>query len=336
MPSFQSPVPISGRPCAPSGEAAVERRARSARRATPLARPSVGLEVARRARPARSGRPFEERHALVEDAAIAGRLDVVRGDVGSQTRSSEMRVRTPWPAGGSHQCWTSPSTNCRAAARRRCSRVSSGRATASAMHVLELVAEAVGAARLVERRARPDAAGQRLIEQPAVQHDVHRAVRRLHLDGAEQRRPSSRVDLAQHGVEIGVAVARDQRRAPRRRRRPGRGRRRSRSRRPAASSTVRLQRARRDRGRRRPRRDSGARAASAAGAVERAVAAEELARGRRSSAVCRPPRSAKATRAPNAAFQGLRANSAPVAAIDLGRRRTAPTRRATTPSTHST
>src|SRR5271166_1231199 len=25
-----------------------------------------------------------------------------------------MRVRTPWPECGSHQCWTSPSTNCRA------------------------------------------------------------------------------------------------------------------------------------------------------------------------------------------------------------------------------
>src|SRR5258707_1043562 len=28
-----------------------------------------------------------------------------------------MRVRTPWPAGGNHQCWKSPSTNCRAVAR---------------------------------------------------------------------------------------------------------------------------------------------------------------------------------------------------------------------------
>ena len=58
--------------------------------------------------------------------------------------------------------------------------------------VLELVAEAVGAARLVEGRARPHAAGERLVEQPAVQHEVHGAVGRLHLDRAERRRPSQR------------------------------------------------------------------------------------------------------------------------------------------------
>ena len=39
-------------------------------------------------------------------------------------------------------------------------------------HVLELVAEAVGPARLVERRPAPDPAGQHLVEQPAVEHQV--------------------------------------------------------------------------------------------------------------------------------------------------------------------
>ncbi len=48
--------------------------------------------------------------------------------------------------------------------------------------VLQLVAEAVCAAGLIERRPRPHPAGQRLIDQPVVQHDVHRSIRRAHLD----------------------------------------------------------------------------------------------------------------------------------------------------------
>ena len=45
---------------------------------------------------------------------------------GSQSRSSEKRVRTPRPTGGCHQCCTSPSLNWCAAARRSCARVSCG------------------------------------------------------------------------------------------------------------------------------------------------------------------------------------------------------------------
>ena len=52
--------------------------------------------------------------------------------------------------------------------------------------VLELVAEAVRAARLVERRPRPEPAGQRLVEQPAVEQDVHRPVGRPDLDRGHQ------------------------------------------------------------------------------------------------------------------------------------------------------
>src|SRR5205814_1750668 len=101
-----------------------------------------------------------------------------------------MRVRTPAPLEpsrvcGSHQCWTSPSMNWRAAARNRCSRVSAGLDTTSAMAswscaygfrdqlqrhgILELVAEAVRAACLIEGRSGPHAADERLIEQPAIE-----------------------------------------------------------------------------------------------------------------------------------------------------------------------
>ena len=113
-------------------------------------------------------------------------------------------MRTPWPEGGCHQCWTSPSTNWRAAARSRCSRASSRPRDHERHHVLELVAESVGAARLVEGGARPDAAGERLVEQPAVEQQVHGAVRRRHLDGAE------------HVVPLGRDVRQRERRRPRR------------------------------------------------------------------------------------------------------------------------
>ena len=119
-------------------------------------------------------------------------------------------MRTPWPDGGSHQCCTSPSTNCRAAARRRCCARQRRLRHRERHHVLELVAEAVGAARLVERRARPDPAGERLVEQPAVQQDVHGAIGRPHLHRAEDVVPV-RGHRAQDRVEVGGAVARDQR-----------------------------------------------------------------------------------------------------------------------------
>ena len=48
--------------------------------------------------------------------------------------------------------------------------------------ILELVAEAVGTACLVESRARPGAAGQRLVQQPVVHHEIEGAIRRLHLE----------------------------------------------------------------------------------------------------------------------------------------------------------
>ncbi|MNW22015.1 hypothetical protein D3C71_2232560 [compost metagenome] len=50
--------------------------------------------------------------------------------------------------------------------------------------VLQLVAKPVGTAGLIERRAGPDATGKRLVEQPAIEHDVHRAVRGPDLNGA--------------------------------------------------------------------------------------------------------------------------------------------------------
>ena len=76
--------------------------------------------------------------------------------------------------------------------------------------ILQLIAESVGAARLIERRARPHPACQRLIQQPAIDENVHGAIRRLDLHGAQGLIPKVRYAL-QDRVEIECAVALDER-----------------------------------------------------------------------------------------------------------------------------
>ena len=70
--------------------------------------------------------------------------------------------------------------------------------------VLQLVTKAVGAAGLIEGRPRPNPARDRLVEQPAIEHEVHRAVGRLDLDRAQNLIPGAR-DARFQGVEIGGA-----------------------------------------------------------------------------------------------------------------------------------
>ena len=53
-------------------------------------------------------------------------------------------------------------------------------------HVLQLVAEAKCAAGLIEGRAAPDAARQALVEQPAIQQQVHGGIRRVDLHRTQQ------------------------------------------------------------------------------------------------------------------------------------------------------
>src|SRR4051794_2285226 len=57
-------------------------------------------------------------------------------------------------------------------------------------HVLQLITEAKGAARLVEPGARPEPGAQRLIEQPAVFEHVEGGVRCLDLNRAEELFPA--------------------------------------------------------------------------------------------------------------------------------------------------
>ena len=91
-----------------------------------------------------------------------------------------------------------------AAARRRCSRASPRVRDGQGHDVLELVAKPVGAPRLIEGGSGPDAAGERLVEKPAVEHDVHGAVRRLDLDRADDVVPPS-LDGLQREIEVALS-----------------------------------------------------------------------------------------------------------------------------------
>ena len=75
--------------------------------------------------------------------------------------------------------------------------------------VLQLVTEAVGAAGLIKPGPRPDPAGERLVHEPAVQEDVHRAVGRADLDRAKERGPVV-LHLGQERLGIGRAQPLDQ------------------------------------------------------------------------------------------------------------------------------
>ena len=90
------------------------------------------------------------------------------------------------------------------------SRASRGSRMDERHDVLQLVAKAIGAAGLVERRARPDTTGQRLVEQPAVHQHVERAVRRLDLTAPSSSLPA-RSTAANAAAAASVAKLRDQR-----------------------------------------------------------------------------------------------------------------------------
>ncbi len=150
----------------------------------------------------RAHRPaLEERGRLVEHRAVAGRLHVAR----RRERQPEKVVR----AARAH-----------AAARGRMPPVlhvafhelaagaaqqvlahERGLGVHQRHHVLQLVAEAERASRLVVAAARPQAAGDRLVEQPAVGQHVERRVRRFHLDRAEGALPvrSRRLERSRRG-----------------------------------------------------------------------------------------------------------------------------------------
>jgi hypothetical protein len=76
--------------------------------------------------------------------------------------------------------------------------------------VLQLIAKAVCAAGLIKGGSRPDAAGKRLIEHPAIEDDIHGPIGRFHLNSPEHVLPM--LDhLSKDRIEIGIAVFDEQR-----------------------------------------------------------------------------------------------------------------------------
>src|SRR6202034_4867113 len=75
--------------------------------------------------------------------------------------------------------------------------------------ILKLVAESVGTARLIKGRSCPHAAGERLIEHPAIEDDVQGAVGRLDLNHSEHIVPLLN-HRAEHHVEIHRPITKQQ------------------------------------------------------------------------------------------------------------------------------
>ena len=108
---------------------------------------------------------------LVEERIVAGRRDVLDHGPGAARGGCPRRASAPTkPVRPSWRRWnqwtTSPSRNCCEACRRICRRASDGVHPDQVHRVLELVAEAEGAAGLVEAAPRPDPLGERLVLQP--------------------------------------------------------------------------------------------------------------------------------------------------------------------------
>ena len=289
----------------------------------------VVLAAARAAGPSRKGtRLVEHRRGRRSPRRSARRRRAARA---GRRRCACARPR---PDAGSHQCCTSPSANCRAAARSRCSRVE-----------LRLRRPRApcrpGAGRGSRRRRSP---GRR----PSAPRPGRRASGRAASGSAGCRgtrsgvftctAPRTSSQRARHRAE---APRRDRRsgsarsaRAPPPPSPPGRGGRRSRRARSAAARAGACSAPQGSRPRR-PGSRAARRRASAAGSVERAVAAEELGAvaGPGDAAARRGPRTRPARRT-------RRSTDCARAALPSPRRsrsrRTAPRRRGRRPSTHST
>src|SRR4029077_18477765 len=73
-------------------------------------------------------------------------------------------------------------------------------------HILKLIAEPIRATQLVKSCARPDAATERLVKQPAIEQQIHTRIRRLDLDCPKQVVPSA-CYLTEDFIKVCRAVA---------------------------------------------------------------------------------------------------------------------------------
>ncbi len=134
----------------------------------------------------------QKRHALVEHAGVAGGARRSgrsrRAARGSRRRNACARRG---PTGGCHQCCTSPSRNWWRGGAQQMLAQQAGLGMHQRHRVLQLVAEAERAAGLVEARPRPHAAGERLIDQPAVGQEIDGRVGRFDMHRARASGSSS-------------------------------------------------------------------------------------------------------------------------------------------------
>ena len=152
---------------------------------------------------------FQERDFFIEDGEVAGCVDVVGDRIGEpraiiRDAGSHALARMGQPpmlhitfdelsCSGPKQMFAGQHGSCH------------GERHA----ILQLIAEAIGAAGLIESGTRPEPTAQRLVEKPAVEHDVHGSVRRLHDDRTKDFVPLP-FDVRLDRVEIGCAIARDE------------------------------------------------------------------------------------------------------------------------------
>ncbi len=149
----------------------------------------------------RNGGALQEGDDLVEEARVAGDLEVVGDHVGKPDRV----IGDPGPNALAGR-WMPPvlDVSLHELARGRPEQVRPSDVALGddeGHHVLELVTKPVGASRLIEGRARPESAAERLIEQPAVQHEIHGTVGRRDPDS-----PEDVVPVGTHGLQDHVEV----------------------------------------------------------------------------------------------------------------------------------
>ena len=179
MPSFQSPLPKSGSPCEPTVRPLSIARTQcsktvassTGRHGLPVRFLLTGPAAARRpgtaaARRVPRCRPWPTHTPRRQTAATTGRPNTATAGRGRWVRATSAGRRPPGTAGPPPEgCALSPG---------------SGRANDNASTSCKLIAEPIGAARLVVAAPRPQPATHVLIEQPAVHQDVERIVGRAH------------------------------------------------------------------------------------------------------------------------------------------------------------
>ena len=168
----------------------------------------TGLEI-RLVLANRESRPVEEGNDLVENTDIAGHFKVMEdrvrqpqkiiGDTGPNAPSGRWMPPMLDIALNELPCGSPQQLRTRDVSFRHRER----------HYVLELITKAIRTAGLIKRRSRPDATRQRLIEQPAVEQNVHRPIRCGHQNRTKNDIPLLRY-RPQCPIEVSPPVARNQ------------------------------------------------------------------------------------------------------------------------------